>query len=205
MLLLLTRPRYDTPTYYLFYWAGLFINEAKKNSVKVIDLDRGKAKKTKLHSYLAKQPIDTVILNGHGNQKAVAGEDNEIILSTGDGTELLKNKTIFVRACDAGTILGKEIMQQGARGFIGYVQPFIFPSDKDSFSKPLEDELAAPVLECSNQIGISLIKGRSAAESQKDSLDKYTKAIDKYSSSEATNSFLLPILLWNMTSQVCYQ
>src|SRR3989338_7376409 len=198
MLLLLTRPRYDTPTHYLFYWAGLFIDEAKKNGVKIIDLDKGKAKKKKLHSYLAKQPIDTVILNGHGNQKAVAGEDNEIILSTGDGTELLKNKTIFVRACDAGAILGKEIMQQGARGFIGYVQPFIFPSDKDSFSKPLEDELAAPVLECSNQIGISLIKGRSAAESQKDSFDKY-------SSSEATNSFLLPILLWNMTSQVCYQ
>ena len=205
MLLLLTRPRYDTPTYYLFYWAGLLIDEAKKNSVKVIDLDRSKAKKKKLHSYLAKQPIDTVILNGHGNQKAVAGEDNEIILSTGNGTKLLKNKIIFVRACDAGTILGKEIMQQGARGFIGYVQPFIFPSDKDSFSKPLEDELAAPVLECSNQVGTSLIKGKSAVEAHKDSLDKYTKAIDKYSSSEAKNSFLLPILLWNMTSQVCYQ
>ncbi len=205
MLLLLTRPRYDTPTHYLFYWAGLLVDEAKKNGVKVIDLDKGKAKKKKLHSYLAKQPIDTVILNGHGNQEAVAGEDNEIILSTGDGTKLLKSKTIFVRACDAGAILGKEIMQQGARGFIGYVQPFIFPSDKDSFNKPLEDELAAPVLECSNQVGTSLIKGKSVSEAHKDSLDKYTKAIDKYSSSEATNSFLLPILLWNMTSQVCYQ
>ena len=205
MLLLLTRPRYDTPTHYLFYWAGLLIDEAKKNSVKVIDLDKSKATKKKLHSYLAKQPIDTVILNGHGNQIAVAGENNEIILSAGDGTKLLKNKIIFVRACDAGMILGKEIMQQGARGFIGYVQPFIFPSDKDYFRKPLEDELAAPVLECSNQIGTSLIKGRSAVEAHKVSMDKYAKAIDKYSSSEAKNSFLLPILLWNMTSQVCYQ
>lgn len=205
MLLLLTRPRYDTPTYYLFYWAGLLIEEAKKNGVKVIDLDKGKAKKKKLHSYLAKQPVDTVILNGHGNQEAVAGEDDEIILSTGNGTKLLKNKIIFVRACDAGTILGKEIMKNGARGFIGYIQPFMFLIDKDSFNKPLEDELAAPVLECSNQIGISLIKGRSVAEAHKDSLDKYTETIDKYSSSEATNSFLLPILLWNMTSQVCYQ
>jgi len=172
--------------------------------VEVIDLNKEKAKKDKLHSYLSKQPIDIVILNGHGNQEAVAGQE-EIILSIGNGTDFLKNKTMFVRACDAGVILGKEIMQQGARGFIGYVQPFIFPTDKDSINRPLEDELATPVLECSNQVGISLIKGRSAAESQKDSLDKYTKAIDKYSSSEATNSFLLPILLWNMTSQVCYQ
>ncbi len=204
MLLLLTRPRYDPPTHYLFYWAGLLIDEAKRKGVRVIDLDKDKARKNKLHSYLSKQPIDIVILNGHGNQEAVAGQ-NEIILSTGNGTEFLKDKSIFVRACDAGAILGKEIMKMGARGFIGYIQPFMFLRDKDFFNKPLEDELAGPVLECSNQVGISLIKGKSVAEAHKDSLDKYAETIDEYSSSEATNSFLLPILLWNMTSQVCYQ
>lgn len=204
MPLLLTRPRYDTPTHYLFHWAGLLVAEATKEGVRVIDLDKDKAKKKNLHSYLAKQPIDILILNGHGNQNAVFGQDNEIILSVGDGTDLLKNKIIFVRACDAGTVLGKEITRKGAKGFIGYIQPFMFLIDKDHFNKPLEDELAAPVLECSNQIGISLIKGKSAAEAQKDSFDRYAKTIDKYSSSEATNSFLLPILFWNMTSQVCY-
>ena len=205
MLLLITRPLYDRATYYLFYWAGLLIDEARKKGVRVIDLDKDKAMRKKLHSYLAKQPIDIVILNGHGNQEAVAGQDNKIILSVGNGTNLLNGKVIFVRACDAGAILGKEIMKMGARGFIGYIQPFMFPIDKDSFKKPTEDELASPVLACSNQVGLSLIKGRSTAEAQKDSLDKYTEAIDKYSSSEAINSFLLPILLWNMTSQVCYQ
>lgn len=40
MLLLLTRPRYDTPTHYLFYWAGLLIDEAKKKMVEIIDLDK---------------------------------------------------------------------------------------------------------------------------------------------------------------------
>ena len=205
MLLLLTRPRYDTPTHYLFYWAGFLIDEAGKKGVEVIDLDKDKARKKKLHSYLAKQPIDIVILNGHGSPEAVAGQDDEVILSTGNGTKLLNGKIIFVRACDAGAILGKEIIKMGASSFIGYIQPFIFPIDKDSFNRPLEDELAAPVLTCSNQVGLSLIKGKSAAEAQQDSLDKYAEAIDKYSSSEASKSFLLPILLWNMTSQVCYQ
>lgn len=204
MLLLLTRPRYDTPTHYLFYWAGLLIDDAKNRGVKVIDLDKNKAKQKKLHSYLAKQPVDVVILNGHGNQEAVAGQ-NEIILSTGNGTDLLKDKTIFVRACDAGAILGKEIIIKGAKGFIGYIQPFMFPINKEFFNKPLEDQLAAPVLECSNQVGLSLIKGKLAVEANKDSLDKYAETINQYSSSQATNSFLLPILLWNMTSQVCYQ
>lgn len=205
MLLLLTRPRHDTPTHYLFYWAGLLIDEAKKRGVKIIDLDKDKAKQKKLHSYLEKQPVDVVILNGHGSPEAVAGHDNEILLSAGNGTKLLKGKIVFVRACDAGTILGKEMIRMGAMGFIGYIQPFIFPIDKDYFNKPLEDKLATPVLECSNQVGLSLIKGKSAVEANKDSLNKYAETIDQYSSSEAKNSFLLPILFWNMRSQVCYQ
>lgn len=204
MLLLLTRPRHDLPTHYLFYWAGLLIVEAKKRGVKIIDLNKGKARKDKLHSYLSKQPVDIVILNGHGSPEAVAGQD-EIILSAKSGADLLKDKIMFVRACDAGTILGKKVMEMGARGFIGYIQPFMFLIDKDYVKKPLEDELARPVLECSNQVGFSLIKGRSATEAQKDSLNKYAETIDKYSSSEATNSFLLPVLLWDMTNQVCYQ
>ncbi len=203
MLLLLTRPRYDTPTHYLFYWAGLLIDEAKKKGVKVIDLDKNKAKQKKLHSYLAKQPVDIVILNGHGNQESVSGQ-GEIILSTGNGTKLLRGKIIFVRACDSGAILGKEIMTMGAKGFIGYIQPFIFPINKDYFNRPLKDHLAAPVLDCSNQVGLSLIKGKSTAEANKDSLNKYAETIDQYSSSAATNSFLLPILFWNMTNQICY-
>lgn len=205
MLLLLTRPRYDTPTHYLFHWAGILIDEAKRKSIKVIDLDGEKAEQKQFHSYLAKQPVNVVILNGHGSRDAVTGQDHIVILSVGNGTELLKDKIIFVRACDAGTILGKEIMTNGAKGFIGYIQPFMFLIDKESFNKPLEDQLAAPVLECSNQVGLSLIKGKSAIEANKDSLDRYAETINQYSSSQATNSFLLPILLWNMTSQVCYQ
>jgi len=204
MLLLLTRPRYDLPTHYLFYWAGLLIVEAKKRGIKVIDLNKEKAKKDILHSYLSKQPIDIVILNGHGSPEAVTGQD-EVILSVESGADLLKDKIMFVRACDAGTILGKKIMEMGAKGFIGYIQPFMFLMDKDYFNKPLEDELARPILECSNQVGLSLIKGGSATEAQKDSLTKYAEAIDKYSFSETTSSFLLPVLLWNMTNQVCYQ
>lgn len=204
MLLLITRPRHDPPTHYLFYWAGLLIDEAKKRGVEVVDLDKEKAKKDKLHSYLSKQPIDIVILNGHGSSEAVAGQ-GEIILSTESGADLLKDRIMFVRACDSGTILGRKIMEVGAKGFIGYIQPFIFLIDKDYFNKPFEDELARPALDCSNQVGLSLIKGRSAAEAQKDSLNKYAEAIDKYSSSETINPFLLSVLLWNMTNQVCYQ
>lgn len=146
-----------------------------------------------------------MILNGHGNSEEVAGQDDEVLLSVSDGAELMRGKNLFVRACDAATTLGQEIMKMGAAGFVGYVQPFWLARDKESLNRPLEDEIAGPILQCSNQVGLSLIKGKSVVQAQEDSLVKYREAIDKYSASGATSSFLLPFLLWNMTSQVCYQ
>lgn len=201
--LLITRPRHDTPTHYLFHWAGLIKDDAESRGVRVIDLVRHKARKDKFSSYLSRQSIDIVIVNGHGNQDSVGGHDNEILLSVADGPELIKGKNIFIRACDAGFLLGPEIMKKGAKGFIGYIQPFIFPIDLDSFKTPLEDKLAGPILECSNQVALSLIKGKSIKEAQEDSKRKYVEKIDELSGSQSASSYLLPFLLWNMNNQVC--
>ena len=199
------RPRYDPATHYLFYWSGFLVDEAKKRNVRTIDLSKEKAKKDKFHSYLLKQPVDIVILNGHGNSEEVAGQNDEVLLSVSSGAKLMKGKNIFIRACDAATTLGQEIMKMGATGFVGYTRPFWIARDVDSFNRPLEDETAGPILRCSNQVGLSLIKGKPIAQAQEDSLARYRENIDKYSASETTSSFLLPFLLCNMTSQVCNQ
>jgi len=204
MRLLITRPRHDPPTHYLFYWSETLVKEAQNEGLDVIDLKKEKANKDNFQSYLKKRPINIVILNGHGNANSVGGQDNEVIISTNDGADLLKGKRVFIRACEAGLLLGQEIIKKGAMGFIGYIQPFIFLTDKNSFHKPLEDKLARPFLECSNQVALSLIKGNSAEDAHKDSLRKYNENIEKLSTSETENSFLLPYLLWNMSSQVCY-
>ncbi|MBX4181511.1 hypothetical protein KW807_01440, partial [Candidatus Parcubacteria bacterium] len=163
-----------------------------------------KASEVKFQSYLSKQPISIVIINGHGGPSEVAGKNNEIILSTTNGCDLLKGKKVFIRACDAGTALGPALMKAGAQGFIGYSQPFIFARDPDSLHTPLTDEYAAPVLECSNQVGISLIKGKNIYEAQQESLSKYRETIDKFSNSKTAHTFILPFLLWNMSCQICY-
>jgi len=80
----------------------------------------------------------------------------------------------------------------------------MFPYDKDSVHHPLKDELAAPVLECSNQIGLSLIKGKTSQEAHAESIKKYEEKIDEFSVSNSTSTFLLPFLNWNMMIQVCY-
>lgn len=204
MNLLITRPRHDIPTHYLFSWAAEIITAAKSKRIQVVDLLKEKARKKTLQSYLRKDMFDLVIINGHGNATSVGGHDNEILVSVGDGADLFRDKIVFVRACDAGAVLGPEIMRNGAKSFIGYLHPYMFPYDKDSVQHPLRDELAAPVLECSNQIGLSLIKGRTAQEAHRESIKKYEEKIDKFSASNSTSTFLLPFLNWNMMIQVCY-
>ena len=205
MLLLLTRPRYDTPTHYLFYWAGLLIDEAKKKGVKVIDLDKNKAKQKKLHSYLAKQPVDIVILNGHGNERCVVGQDDEELISAGKNSDLLKNSRVYIRACSAGKILGKEIVKNGAKSFIGYNEPFVFYHKEEFTTTPLKDDYAKPFFETSNQVGISLIKGKTAKEANEDNKKVYNKVISNLLTSKSANSFLIPDLLGNMSNQICLE
>lgn len=206
MFLLITRPRYDPATHYLFHWSGIILERARRRGdAKIKSLDKDKVVKRTFQSYLLRQPVDIVIINGHGSAESVCGHGGEVILSVYDGTELVKGKSFFVRACNAGLFLGPDLIKKGALGFIGYTQPFIFTHREDYFSKPLEDELAGPILECSNQVGLSLVKGKSVIEAQDESMNKYRKKIDELSSSRSGLSYLLPFLLWNMNCQVCYQ
>ncbi len=205
MQLLLTAPKYDRGTYYLHAWSQPLIEDARKRGINVIYLEKNEVVQKRFQSYLKKQPTDIVVLNGHGNEIAVAGKDNnEIILSTGNGDDLLKGKIIYIRACSSGAILGPELIKRGAKGFIGYIQPFIIPLDKESTGKPLQDQRASPILECSNQIVTSLLKGHTAKEAQEESMKKYEEKFDELSSSKMASTFILPFLLWNMEFQVQY-
>lgn len=205
MSLLITRPRYDKLTHYFFYWAQLLINEANRKSLKIFDLSKEKAVRKTVESYLAKQSPKLVIFNGHGNDVCIAGQYNEELISAGDNEYFLKEKCVYVRACSAGKILGPKIIEAGATGFIGYKKPFIFWRDENSFHNPLLDEFAKPFLECSNQVGISLIKGHSVKEAHDDSIKIYLKKITEMLTSESYNTFILPELIGNMKNQVCYE
>jgi hypothetical protein len=203
MQVLLTAPKYDKGTHYLHAWSQPLINEAKKRGLDIICLEKEHVTKKKFQSYLKKQPTNIVIINAHGNEVCVTGKDNkEIILSIGDGDLLLKGKVIYIRACSSGAALGPELIKNGAKGFIGYIQPFFIPLEKDSTRKPLQDPYAGPVLECSNQVVISLLKGHSVTEAQEESMKKYEEKFDELSSSKVAMTFVLPFLLWNMDFQV---
>ena len=199
---LITRPKYEEVTHYLFYWSSVLTGEALKNG-KLYKLDSEDANKKLLESYLTKQNPDIVILNGHGNEYCVTGQNGEELISTGQNSTLLKNSHVYIRACSAGKVLGKEIVQNGAKSFIGYTEPFIFYRRKKLINTPLMDDYAQPFFETSNQVGISLINGKTAQEANEDSLKLYNKVISDLLTSKSENSFLIPDLIENMKRQVC--
>lgn len=202
--ILITRPRYEPTTHYLFHWSAVLVDEANQKG-KLYQLDKEKANKKLLESYLKKQNPDIVILNGHGDEYSVVGQNDEELISAGENSILLKNSHVYIRACSAGKILGKEIIQNGAKSFIGYTEPFVFYHKEEFTNNPLKDDYAEPFFETSNQVGISLIKGKTAQEANEDSIKLYKKVISNLLTSKSANSFLIPDLLGNMQSQICLE
>lgn len=203
MYLLVTRPKHDPVTHYFWYWAGLLINEAKKKGLRVIDLEKTKANKKNLESYLKKQQPDTLIFNGHGSSDCITGHDNEMLVEANVNPEILKDKVMYMRSCESGKVLGPTAIKHGARAFIGYDEPYQFWTGQDAIREPLKDPLAKPFLTTSNQIGISLIKGKTPKEAHADSIAVYKKEIAQLLQSDSENTFLVMALMWNMQHQVC--
>ncbi|HEU5114280.1 MAG TPA: hypothetical protein VFT82_00775 [Candidatus Paceibacterota bacterium] len=179
------------------------MDEARRWGRKIFDLDKSKASRKKVESYLQSQKPELVILNGHGHNRAIGGHDNEEIINMSNA-RILKNATVYARACSAGKVLGQEIVNQGAKAFIGYKEDFLFFKNEIDFKDPLKDDYAQPFFESSNQVATSLLKGKTPKEAHIDSMKSHLKWIEKLSTTAAGDrAFLIPFIKWNACFQVC--
>lgn len=202
-MILITRPLYDKTTHYLFYWSEQLTKEANRGWSSVFDITKKRVNKKTIESFLQKKKeIRLVIFNGHGNASAMTGHDNEVIISS-ENAHLLNGRVVYMRACDSGKDLGPKLMKAGAKGFIGYTESFMFPYDIDKVSRPMEDEVARPCLECSNQVGLGLIRSMTASEAHEASVKMFKEKIDQLAVSKVP-SYHIWFLQWNMLNQVCY-
>ena len=202
--ILITRPEYDVATHYLSKWSEKIIDEAKKKSVKVIDLDGKKANKKRVVGTLEKTSAKLAIFNGHGSDVTIHGQDDEAILETSD-TKAVKDKIIYARACRAANILGHNSIAAGAISFLGYTQDFVLIHTIASERQPLKDEVAKMFMEPSNYVSISLLKGHSTSEANKRSKNLFRKNIERLIIAGPTAADFRTIsgLLRNMNHQVC--
>jgi hypothetical protein len=186
---------------------GLLLVEAKRRGISFIDIEKEKVEKTKVQSYIRKKSPDVIILNGHGNDDSVTGDDSKDIVSITDDLKIVKGKKIYVRSCSSGKKLGPEIIKNGGAGFVGYQDSFLFATRKDSesFHDPTTDDVAGVCLAPSNTIAEALIKGSAIREAHEKGIKASREMLDKLQISSSYNSQFAPFLYWNMVNQVCYE
>jgi hypothetical protein len=205
MSFLITRPDYEPTTKYLSRWSEQIIETAKSKGLKIIDLKGKKVTKRDLVSRLQKLNPRLVVLNGHGNEDSIAGQDEEILIKAGENHQVLHSRITYAVSCKCGKTLGPKSVEKGDTTFIGYDDDFVFTSDRRYLSRPLEDKRAKPFMEASNYAAISLLKGHKAQEASARSKEMFKNNFQKLLSSNSDPNSLQDarFLWWDMTHQVC--
>lgn len=161
--MLATRSTHDKANNYLYSFTEQIIKEAESKGWKVDSMDAGKNTRSELESRLKKNKPNLIIANGHGNDKQLCGHKNEVILDE-HNIQLTADVVVFTRSCNSLAGLGKNAVEKGCKSFIGYRGKFLLPRVREWEAKPLGDPAAAPVLDVSNTVPLSLLKGASTEE-----------------------------------------
>ncbi|MDY6789056.1 MAG: hypothetical protein SVV03_03770 [Candidatus Nanohaloarchaea archaeon] len=200
---LLTRPKHDLTTSYLHYWTGKLIKEAEKKGIEVIDLEKEKATRENLESYIDKKKPEILVLNGHGSKDRIGGHKNRPVLEKGGNESKSANTAIYARTCKSGADLAEACVGSGAKAYIGYRKDFIVPYNTQKSTKPQRDSLAEPVMEASNEAARNLIKGNKPKKAYRKSQEAYQEKINKVLTTyQLGKDQLLAALLHNKENQV---
>lgn len=203
--ILVTQPHYDYTTRYISIWSEKVIKIALEKNDHIVCLKNKKDNKQDFESIVLKIQPDFIMLNGHGNEDTVAGQDNKPIVQVGVNEKILVKKIVYALSCRSAKKLGPASINSGAKCYIGYTDDFIFVIDKEKRSKPLEDNSATLFLEPSNKVAISIIKRKTTGDSYQNSQKAFKKNIYSLLTSESSdaNKSALSYLIWDMQHQVC--
>ena len=198
----MTRPNDDSVTHYLCEWNQEIKDLADDKGFTVHDLKGKDATKENTVSHLKKQAYDFIIFNGHGDPNKIAGHKKEVIIQGGDNHQLLKTKIVYSVACSSARELGPKCVDSETKSYIGYENDFSLVRDKNMTSRPLQDEYAKPCLRASNQIAVSLIKGRKVSEATEQARKCFHNEILRLQSSESLIGAgdIVMCLIWNLAS-----
>lgn len=197
--ILITQPNFDKTTQYVSAWSEEVEEFSVKRGNKTITLKGKRANRAEFESIVRKTEPQLIMLNGHGNDNEVAGQDSETLLDLDSKEDITKDKIIYALSCSAAKILGLDCIKKGTKAFIGYSEEYIFLHSHLKVARPRDDKRAKLFFEPSNLVPISLLKGNSTVDSYKDSKTALRRTIVDLLNSETTNEerVCLPYLVWN--------
>jgi len=201
----ITRPFYDDTTSYLHRWNLEVVKHARITSSSVADLDRKRASRKELESVIKKLNPEILILNGHGAQDCILGQDNEVLVKVGENEYILKNSIVFSLSCSSAKTLGPASIKVGTKAYIGYKEDFIFAYTDGYSTRAEQDPLAKLFLEPTNKIAMSLISGNSPEDSHQRGLNAFSKNLQQVLLSDSSEGYIARFLFWDLTNQTCLQ
>lgn len=180
---LITRPRYDIPTAYLYDFSESLIKSIKGcRDIHVSELKDAQANRKEFEKTIAKESPGLIFLNGHGNRKEVGGHKGETILDSGN-IALTKNKIVYALACESLAELGETAIKKGTKAYIGYTAKFMVIRDTSRTSSPNKDRNALPFKHVCSTLINSLVFGSKAGEAIEKTKENYIQLIRSYGTS----------------------
>lgn len=203
---LFSRPDDDVTLNYLFYHGKELVNLSNDKNHKTISKEKEDANKKVLSSVIEKQKPNLIMFNGHGSPKEICGHKQEVIISSDENPELLKDTITYSLSCSSAAVLGPKSVEKGAVCFIGYETDFALGKDPESEASPRHDRIVKLFLEPSNLLFASLLEGKSVKisveKAKKEMLDNvwYLNTTDSFP--EAV--YYAPFLFGNYSGLVAH-
>lgn len=200
---LITRPRHDKETSYLYSFSKAIVQIAKEDqTIRVKELADAKANRKDVERALLTDDATLAFFNGHGDEETIYGHEDKPILDE-NNAQLTKKKVIYALACSSLVKLGELSVQHGAQAYVGYRDEFMWVGDPSTSAVPDKDKNAAPFRRVCHVLIHSLVTGIPVGEAIEKTKTEYKKQIRNYGTSKddpfgdvAAIGFALS---WNLT------
>jgi len=169
--MIVIRSSHDISTSYLFAFSEELIKEAEAKGFKVAKIEGNEISEEILRIRIKNRKPKFIFFNGHGSDTSIFDSQGREFINI-NSADVFKETVTYTIACNCLTKLGLVAIEKGCYAFIGYKKPFWIARDHKFESTPLRDRIARPIIECSNVIVKSLIKGNTVEESIKKSHEK---------------------------------
>ena len=161
--MIVIRTKHDIQTAYLYAYSEELIKEAGNRGFKVAKIEGDDISESTLRSRISNRKPKFIFFNGHGSNTALFNNKKEEFINA-KSADVFKDAVAYTIACSCLGGLGTAAVEKGCNAFIGYKKPFWIARLHKYESRPLEDKVAKPIIECSNAVVKSLIKGNTVNE-----------------------------------------
>ena len=181
---LITRPKYDIATSYLYDFSeGITKLLRKTKDIHITSIELSDVNRKNFENALNKETPKLIFLNGHGDRNSVLGHQDAVILDK-NNVKLAKDSITYALACDSLEDLGKIAITEGAIAYIGYRAKFMIVRDPSRTSSPSKDKNALPFKKACNSMINALVFGNTVEKSIELTKKEYVHSIKSYGTSK---------------------